>query len=375
MRERVDRCWLLVPLFLIALACDQAPLNSPAAPTPSGGNTPSSNAPVTISGTVVTSAAASTVLPRDAADLPTTVSVEGTNLSASIMPNGSFMLAGVPAGDVRLRFTGARIDATLKLSGLQPGQVVTITVLVSGSAAVLQGSPHPGDNKVELEGLIEAIQPASRSFTLQGRTVRVTDATEIRHGSRVLTFSDLHVGDRVHVRGTPESTIIVASRIELQNPGGPGPNPQPQPQPDQVKLHGVVSLLGGTCPALTFNVGSQQVVTNGSTRFEHGSCGDLRNGQAVEVEGTRQGDGSILAREIEREEDEHEAEVEGAISSLSGSCPTLSFLVAGKPVVTNNSTRYDKTSCVELRNGLRVEVKGARQNNGSILATRVKRED
>ncbi|MBI1873927.1 MAG: hypothetical protein HYZ58_02710 [Acidobacteria bacterium] len=374
MRKRVDRCWLIAPLFLIALACDQAPLNSPVAPTPSGGNTPPSEAPATISGTVVTNSAASTILSRDAADLPTTVSVEGTNLSASIMPNGSFMLAGVPAGDVRLRFTGPRIDATLKLSGLQPGQVVTITVLVSGSSAVLQGSPHPGDTKVELEGLIEAIQPASRSFTLQGRTVRVTDTTEIRHGSRVLTFSDLHVGDRVHVRGTPESTIVVASRIELQNPGGPGPNPQPQP--NEVKLHGVVSSLGGTCPSLTFNVGSQQIVTNGSTRFEHGSCADLRNGQAVEVEGVRQGDGSVLAREIEREEDEHEAEaeIEGAISALSGSCPTLSFLVAGKPVVTNSATRYDKTSCGELRNGLRVEVKGARQSNGSILATRVKRE-
>jgi hypothetical protein len=59
-----------------------------------------------------------------------------------------------------------------------------------------------------------------------------------------------------------------------------------------------VSGLGGTCPALTFTVNSTRVSTNASTQFLKGTCGQLKNGTKVEVEGARLSDGSITAAKV-----------------------------------------------------------------------------
>ena len=56
----------------------------------------------------------------------------------------------------------------------------------------------PGLSKVELEGLISAVD--SESITVNEQMVMVTDDTVIRHGNRRFELSDLHEGDRVHVR-------------------------------------------------------------------------------------------------------------------------------------------------------------------------------
>jgi hypothetical protein len=46
------------------------------------------------------------------------------------------------------------------------------------------------------------------------------------------------------------------------------------------------------------------VVTNQDTRFRHGRCRDLDNGTRVEVRGTRQSNGSVLAVEVEFGDDD-----------------------------------------------------------------------
>jgi Domain of unknown function (DUF5666) len=65
------------------------------------------------------------------------------------------------------------------------------------------------------------------------------------------------------------------------------------------EVKGVVSNLSGSCVTLTFTVQSTTVKTNGATKFEDGPCTRIANGTRVEVEGTRQADGTILATEVE----------------------------------------------------------------------------
>jgi Domain of unknown function (DUF5666) len=98
----------------------------------------------------------------------------------------------------------------------------------------------------------------------------------------------------------------------------------------------------------------------------------------------RQADGSILAATVEGsgeddDENEQEGEVKGSIAagSIAGACAAnnLSFRIGSTTVRTSAQTRFDDTSCTTLTVGDSVEVKGARQADGSVLASRVQLED
>lgn len=80
--------------------------------------------------------------------------------------------------------------------------------------------------KVEIEGLISA--KAGDSITVNAQAIIVPPNCVIRHGNTPFTLADLHVGDRVHVKGARltsgsgvlATSTIEASEVKLQNPGG-----------------------------------------------------------------------------------------------------------------------------------------------------------
>jgi len=167
------------------------------------------------------------------------------------------------------------------------------------------------------------------------------------------------------------------------------PTPSNNGQQNAAELEGRISAgsLAGTCAAhnLSFTVGTTKVVTNASTQFKDARCEALQGNSEVEVKGTRQSDGSILATSVEGDdenenenEDGNEAELNGAIAagSIGGSCAAsnLSFRVGSTLVRTNASTQFKDAACASLKAGDPVEVKGARQADNSVLATRVERK-
>lgn len=77
---------------------------------------------------------------------------------------------------------------------------------------------NPGTSRVEIEGLISAI--AGTSITVNARTVNVPVSAVIRHGQRAVAFSELAIGDRVHVKARMQDTVIEATEVKVQNPGG-----------------------------------------------------------------------------------------------------------------------------------------------------------
>jgi len=85
-------------------------------------------------------------------------------------------------------------------------------------------------------------------------------------------------------------------------------------------------------------------------------------------------DGSIVASRIEIEdraevEDEGEGRVTGLVAGTS--CPTLRFIVEGIHVRTTEATSFDDGSCVNILPGVKIEAKGTRQADGSIMASRI----
>lgn len=141
-------------------------------------------------------------------------------------------------------------------------------------------------------------------------------------------------------------------------------------------LSGPVASLSGTCPNLAFIVQGTRVTTTASTTIAHGNCADLKNGVQVEVTGVRGTDGTLAASRIEIEDRERdEAEVKGAASGLSGTCPNLTFTVQGTKVTTTANTKFDGIACTRVQNGTIVEVEGQRQADGTIAAAKVELDD
>jgi hypothetical protein len=66
--------------------------------------------------------------------------------------------------------------------------------------------------------------------------------------------------------------------------------------------------------------------------------------------------------------------LKGRASGVSGSCPSLSFSVDGRSVLTDGNTRFDE-SCKDVRERVEVEVEGFTVPDGRVRAVRVKVED
>jgi hypothetical protein len=67
----------------------------------------------------------------------------------------------------------------------------------------------------------------------------------------------------------------------------------------QVDFEGIVLLLSGECPNITFLASGQAVVTNGQTEFRKGRCRDLSLGDFVRVRGTTTAGNPVLAERVE----------------------------------------------------------------------------
>jgi hypothetical protein len=106
--------------------------------------------------------------------------------------------------------------------------------------------------------------------------------------------------------------------------------------------------------------------------------GTLAVGKLVQVKGSAQSDGSILASRLKVEDApgaEGEVEFRGVIASLPGTPDfTGNWVVGDFTVTVNISTTIDQTRGV-VAVGAIAEVKATRQPNGSLLAGRIKIED
>jgi hypothetical protein len=90
------------------------------------------------------SAAASSSRSTSSTSAGLTVSVEGTGLSATVDAWGNFQIAGVPSGEVRLRFSGGTVDATIVVSSVGDGELIEIQVVVSGGTATVVSEVRSG---------------------------------------------------------------------------------------------------------------------------------------------------------------------------------------------------------------------------------------
>ncbi len=165
----------------------------------------------------------------------------------------------------------------------------------------------PEGRRGSLSGFVTAV--SATSLTVRGVVVTVPAGTRIRHGHRTLTLAAIQVGDRVEVKGTTATTttetMFTATEIKVEDMDHDVDDDDDEDD-DGAKVEGKITGLTGTCPALTFNVVSgtttvttTKITTNAATKFDDVLCRALANAQGVEVKGTLQTDGSILATKVE----------------------------------------------------------------------------
>ena len=101
---------------------------------------------------------------------------------------------------------------------------------------------------------------------------------------------------------------------------------------------------------------------------------DIQAGDQIHIR-VRVTDTSVRIEAEQRERKHDDDEFTGVVSGLSGTCPDITFALNGTNVEANVATRYEDGSCASVQNTTRVEVKGLRQADNSLLATRIELED
>jgi hypothetical protein len=233
---------------------------------------------------------------------------------------------------------------------------------------------------VIVNGAIDTLTGSASSFQFKigSRVVKGDAQTEFfGDGDRPDSFASLKEGSRVEVKGTQRDDFVYANRIHIN---GTGDDDGSGGQDTSASIHGPLNAISGAKPSLVLTVGTTTVRTSASTevkrRGDVQTLDALKVGQSLHVVGTRQSDGSLDARKIEIDDDAPggEFEVEGALGGLKGDCPSVQFTINGFKIATSGGTTFEGGTCSALKSGDKVAVKGLRQSDGSVAATRVTRK-
>jgi Domain of unknown function (DUF5666) len=180
--------------------------------------------------------------------------------------------------------------------------------------------------------------------------------------------------------------------------GDDGATKTPDGIGEHQERHGVVASFNSAGSSFVLTVTKEDTKTSSpltvkvtaDTKFEGvtKSFADLKAGMQAEVGGAAQSDGSFLAAKVEAsngndaendddEDDAHpEAEVSGVLTTVGASSFTLNDEHGTVTITVSNTTAFDGVKGIsDLKVGMRVEVKGAKQTNDSIAAQRVHVED
>ena len=277
-------------------------------------------------------------------------------------------------GSLTRTFSDLRIGMRVHAKGSLSGDTFTATVVELQNSNV--------SVPVEVNGAIDTVTGSVSAFQFKiGSRVIKGDSTTafFGDGDRPDSFASLKEGVRVEVKGEQRDGFIFATRIHVEQAESPDDD-NDNGQDASASVQGKLTAISGAAPNLVLTVSGTTVRTSSSTevkrRGDVQTLDALKVGQTLHAVGVRQGDGSLNARKIEIDDDADggEFEIEGSLGGLQGTCPAVRFVVNGFSIVTSASTTFEGGACSALKSGNKVDIKGLKQSDGSIAATRVKRQ-
>lgn len=271
------------------------------------------------------------------------------------------------------------IVSVTAIGNIAVGNIVEVSGYSAGSGSILatrvevkKAIKEPGD-EIELKGVIAGLDTTAKTFMLGALMVHYGDA-KVEH----TPANGLYV--QVKSTTTPSAdNMLTASKVEVE---GDGDTSMDGETGDEFELEGIVtSIVSSTEFVLN---GQHVLVDPGKTEFEHGSATDIILNAKLEVEGTLNADGKLVADEIEFRV-AGKVGFEGFLESVDVTAGTVTL--RGKTIKVNNLTvmidKRDENGVIpehffdltDLIAGQRIQVKAYADAGGALIATLLKREN
>lgn len=253
---------------------------------------------------------------------------------------------------------------------LAPGQRVEVRGMLTISGGALSvvattieiedGSEGEGEGRVtDVQGTCPNI-----TLTVDGLTVKADALTKYVPANRGAGCDQIRVGTRIKVKAVPADGGGYRARlIEIKGHRHFGEG------------EGRITRVTGACPDATIYFGDTAVQVNAATTFVGGTCADLAVGVRVQARGFKDDDATANVASWIRFKSRR-VEGRSVVTAVSGTCPALSFTVAGVvKVVTDAATKFEHGTCASIRLGTRVRVKGdMKTDDGEVIAEEVEIE-
>lgn len=232
--------------------------------------------------------------------------------------------------------------------------------VVATTIEVEDGSEGEGEGRVtDVQGTCPNI-----TLTVDGLTVKADALTKYVPANRGAGCDQIRVGTKIKVKAVPATGGGYRARlIEIKGHRHFGEG------------EGRITQVTGTCPDATIYFGATAVQVNAATNFVGGTCADLAVGVRVQARGFKDDDATANVASWIRFKSRR-VEGRSTVTAVSGTCPVLSFTVAGVvKVVTDASTKFEDGTCASVTVGTRVRVKGdMKTDDGEVIAEEVEIE-
>jgi len=291
--------------------------------------------------------------------------VEGIVTSIDTNTNTIIVLGQTIIYDNTTVFEGALPDAS----------IVGIEVEISGyfdDAGSIQASYIEARASVsgeyELKGFVANLDAVAERFFIKGLEIDYS-------GSSFDPVSQaLEENLFVEVRGSLSAGLLIADEIEFEDefklPDGDNSN-------IELDIEGNIQSIESSS---SFIVSGILVTYASSTEFKGGTATDLRAGISVDVEGTLQSDGNLLADEIDFNLDDIDnIEISAQIDSVDLATSTITilgqdFVATAQTLVIDDRDEVDLFDFEDLASGDWVEIDAAEVDGDFVLTKLVRKQ-
>ncbi len=242
-------------------------------------------------------------------------------------------------------------------SDLKIGQIVTLKTSTDA-----QGNKSASEVSFEdaVQGRITDISATNNRFTVLGQTVIVRAATSFDEEIDPASIEGLAIDDYVQISGHVNGGgNIVASQIEKVDD-----------ETESFELTGTVSALNSGL--MSFKIRGQDIDFSNAALEGFGE-NEISNGNLVEVKGSSFTNGVFVAENVEFKErdaaNEDEGEIYGIITEFTSA---QDFMVGETAIITNDATQFERCQASDLAIDVAVEVEGDFNDEGVLVADRVK---
>jgi hypothetical protein len=252
------------------------------------------------------------------------------------------------------------------LAGLSSGDLVEVSGF-NDSAGRLRATYIRRDSSIQmfsLEGTVSNHDAGAKRFSLGSIDVDYSGV------SSPPSFGN---DSYIEVKGSLAGNTLIASSLELDSPLPAASSGE------ELEIEGIITSVTSFAD---FRVNGQRVLTTTGTEFEHGASSDIQIDNEVEVEGTVDSAGNLVAEKIEfRFNESREMKLEGRVSDLNTANSTVTVFgirvsVTGSTSMKDESSQHLRSfSLSDISPGDFLEIGGFVDSSGTVVASSLERED